>query len=120
MRYLGPGSHTPDLFIPRIIMTNKNILTPTQIEHLSSFRYINNIDEHMRIVSSVKMLEDARQHGNSVLLVLDIFVDDKQIDKMSFNLHNYGYEEIMELAQHIRNNDNILRAVDTVLAGDIE
>lgn len=102
------------------MMTNKNLLTPTQIEHLSSLRYINNIDEHMRIVSSVKVLDEEHQHDNSVLLVLDIFIDDKLIDQLSFNLHNYAYEEIMELAQHIRNNDYILRAVDTALAGDIE
>jgi hypothetical protein len=74
----------------------------------------------MRIVSSVQVLDGKHPHGNAVLLVLDIFIDDKQIDKMSFNLHNYAYEEIIELAQHIRNNDFILRAVDTALAGDIE
>ena len=102
------------------MMTNKNVLTSSQIEQLSSLRYINRIDEHMKIVSSVKVLDDARQYDNSVLLVLDIFVDDKQIDKMSFTLHNYDYDEIVELAQHIRDNDYILRAVDTALAGDIE
>lgn len=101
-------------------MTHKNLLTPTQIEQLSSLRYINSIDEHMRIVSSVKVLDDAQQRDNAVLLVLDIFIDDKQIDKMSFNLHHYAYEEIIELAQHIRDNDYILRAVDTALAGDNE
>lgn len=101
-------------------MTNKNLLTLTQIEHLLSLRYINHIDKHMKIVSSVKVLDDAHQHDHSVLLVLDIFIENKQIDKMSFNLHNYAYEEIIELAQHIRNNDYILRAVDTALAGDIE
>jgi hypothetical protein len=102
------------------MMTNKNVLTPAQIEQLLSLRYINNIDEHMRIVSSVMVLDDAHQHDNSVLLVLDIFFDDKQVDKMSFNLHNYAYEEIVELAQHIRHNDAILHAVDTALAGNME
>ncbi|MCK9607920.1 MAG: hypothetical protein M0R33_15870 [Methylomonas sp.] len=102
------------------MMPPKNLLTPTQIEHLSALRYINNIDEHMRIVSSVKLLDDAHQHDNTVLLVLDIFIDDKQIDKMSFNLHHYAYEEIMELARHIRDNEYILRAVDAALAGDNE
>lgn len=101
-------------------MSNKNVLTPSQIEHLSSLRYINSIDEHMRIVSSVKVLDDAHQHDDPVLLVLDIFIDDKQIDKMSFNLHHYAYEEIVNLAQHIRDNDYILQAVDAALAGDIE
>ncbi|MGY6274858.1 hypothetical protein [Methylomonas sp. MgM2] len=100
--------------------TNNNTLSPAQIEHLSSLRYINSIDEHMRIVSSVKVFDDAHQSDNFVLLVLDIFIDDKQIDKMSFNLHNYGYEEIIKLARHIRDNEYILRAVDTALAGDIE
>ena len=104
----------------RIIMTNNKLLTPTQIEHLSSLRYINNIDEHMKIVASVKVLDDTHQYDSFVLLILDIFIDNKQIDKMSFNLHNYAYEEIVELAQHIRDNDSILRAVDTALAGDSE
>jgi hypothetical protein len=102
------------------MMATKNILTLTQIEHLSSLRYINNIDEHMKIVSSVKVLENAPQYDNSVLLILDIFIDNKQIDKMSFNLHNYAYAEIIELAQHISDNEYILRAVDTALSGDIE
>ncbi|WP_446812023.1 hypothetical protein ACH50O_10830 [Methylomonas sp. 2BW1-5-20] len=102
------------------MMTNKTAFTPTQIEQLSSLRYINTIDEYMRIVSSVKVLDDAHQHDNAVLLVLDIFIDDKHIDKMSFNLQNYAYEEIVALAQDIRNNDYILRAVDTALAGDNE
>ncbi|MDD4915936.1 MAG: hypothetical protein PHW13_12965 [Methylococcales bacterium] len=102
------------------MMTNKNALTLTQIEHLSSLRYINNIDAHMRIVSSVILPDNAHQQHNSVLLVLDIFFDNKQIDKMSFNLHNYAYEEIIELAQHIRNNEAILQAVDTALAGNSE
>ena len=101
-------------------MTNNKLLTPTQIEHLSSLRYINNIDEHMKIVASVKVLDDTHQYDSFVLLILDIFIDNKQIDKMSFNLHNYAYEEIVELAQHIRDNDSILRAVDTALAGDSE
>ncbi|MGR8930132.1 MAG: hypothetical protein ACU836_05775 [Gammaproteobacteria bacterium] len=102
------------------MMTNKNVLTPLQIEHLSAIRYINKIDEHMRIVSSIKVFDNVHQYDNPVLLVLDIFVDDKQVDKMSFNLHNYDYEEIIALAQHIRDNEDILRAVDTALAGDIE
>jgi len=40
------------------MMTNTNVLSPAQIEHLSALRYINAIDEHMRIVSSVKVLDD--------------------------------------------------------------
>jgi len=100
--------------------TNKNVLSPSQIEHLSSLRYINAIDEHMRIVSSVQVRDVAHQDDTLALLILDIFIDDKQIDRMSFNLHNYAYEEIIELARHIRDNEYILRAVDTALAGDIE
>lgn len=101
-------------------MTHNNVLTPEQIEHLSSLRYINAIDEHMRIVAGVKVLDNTGQYDNSVLLVLDIFIDDNRIDKMSFNLHNYAYEEIVALARDIRNNDYILRAVDTALSGDNE
>jgi hypothetical protein len=95
-------------------------ITPEQIEHLSSLRYINAIDDHMRIVTGIQVLDHADQFDNAVLLVLDIFIDDNHIDKMSFNLHNYAHAEIVTLAQSIRDNDFILRAVDTALAGDIE
>jgi phage antirepressor YoqD-like protein len=71
-------------------LISDGILIPVQIEHLSSLRYINSVDEHMRIVSSVKVLDNADQHDNAVLLVLDIFIDDKHIDKLSFNLHDYA------------------------------
>lgn len=101
-------------------MTTNNAYTASQIEHLASVRYINRIDEHMRIVSSLQVLEKSDQFDNHVLLILDIFIDDQQIDKMSFNLHNYDYEEIIDLAQNIRDNEYILRVVDTALAGDIE
>jgi len=74
----------------------------------------------MKIVSSIQVRNVAHQHDTLALLILDIFIDDKQIDRMSFNLHNYAYEEIVDLAQHIRANEYILRAVDTALAGDIE
>lgn len=104
----------------RLMSSNKNGLDQTQIEHLSSLRYINLIDEHMKIVSSVKVFNNAGSDDNSVLLILDIFIDDKQIDRISFNLHNYAYQEIMEVARNIRDNDYILRAVDAALAGDIE
>lgn len=104
----------------KLMMSHKNLLTSEQIEHLSSLRYINSIDAHMKIVSSVKVLDNTTQRDSLVQLLLDIFIDDKHLDKMSFNLHNYAYEEIIELAQHIRDNDYILRAVDTALSGDIE
>jgi hypothetical protein len=101
-------------------MISNHELSPTQIEHLSSLRYINHIDDHMKIVSSVKVPGDAVRLDNYVRLVLDIFIDDKHIDKMSFDLRNYDYDELVELAQNIRNNDYILQAVDTALSGDIE
>ncbi|MGD8570327.1 MAG: hypothetical protein PVJ39_19725 [Gammaproteobacteria bacterium] len=95
---------------------NQNRFSQEEIEHLLSLRFINRIDEHLNIVSGVTI----NSHTNRVFLLLDIYYDDQQLDKLSFNLHNFDYEDIVYLARNIRANKFILHDVDNLLSGDIE
>jgi hypothetical protein len=99
---------------------NNLIFNEDQIQHLSSLRFINRIDEHLNIVSGVKISTTTDNIPPRVLLLLDIYYDDKQLEKISFNLHNFDYEDIVYVARNIRSNEYILQAVDNLLSGDIE
>jgi hypothetical protein len=99
---------------------NRLMFNEDQIQHLSSLRFINRIDEHLNIVSGVKISTTTDNIPPHVLLLLDIYYDDEQLEKLSFNLHNFNYEDIVYVARNIRSNEFILQAVDNLLSGDIE
>ena len=101
-------------------MTNETMFNQDQIQHLSSLRFINKIDDHLNIVSGVRISTAADHDTHHITLLLDIYYNDKQIDNMSFDLHNFGYEDIVYVAQNIRSNEFILQEVDILLSGDIE
>ena len=90
-----------------------------QIEYLSSLYYINNIDHHLRIISSVKVIHGAIHTPPRVLLMLEIFYENHKSGNLSFDLNNYEYEDIIEIAQNIRKNEFILQEVDNFLSGDV-
>ncbi|WP_455220763.1 hypothetical protein [Kaarinaea lacus] len=95
-------------------------LSQEQIQHLSSLRFINRIDNHLNIVSGVRISAATDSIPHHVYLLLDIYYDDEQIEKLSFNLHNFAYEDIVYIARNIRSNEFILHEVDNILSGDIE
>ncbi len=104
-----------------LIITSANqVLDQTQIDHLSTLCFINRIDSHLKTVSSVKVFATKSGTPCRVLLVLEIFYDSEKIDELSFNLHNYDYEDIVYVAKNIRSNDFILQEIDNLLAGNIE
>jgi hypothetical protein len=41
------------------------------------------------------------------------------VDTLSFDLHNYEYDEIIHLIKNIRGNEFLLQEVDNLLGGDI-
>ena len=98
----------------------ENQLTQVQIDQLTSLFFINKIDKNLKIVSKVRVQSNSTHAQNHVLLLLEIFYNEDKIDDMSFNLENYAYDDIIEVAQNIRSNEYILQAVDNLLAGDIE
>ena len=91
-----------------------------QIDQLSSLHFINQIDDHLRVVSNVNVVAVAEHRPRRVMLALDIFYDNHNVDTLGFNLHNYAFAEIIQIAKDIRSNEFILQAIDNLLAGDIE
>lgn len=103
-----------------VVLSDEKTFSQEQIEYLSSLSFINRIDEHLRIVSAVKILATAGGYPPRVVLMLEIYYDDQKIDNLSFDLHGYDYEDIVELARNVRSSEFILQEVDNLLAGDIE
>ena len=96
------------------------IFSQEQIDHLSSLHFINNIDSHLRIVSSINIAENTGSEPPRITLSLEIYYDDKKVDTLSFDLHNYGYEDIIHISQNIRSNEFLLQEVDNFLSGGME
>ena len=101
------------------IKSSQTGFTQAQIDYLSSLHFINRIDDHLRIVSSVDVSSVAEHIPARVLLLLEIYYNNNRVDTLSFDLNNYGYEDIIHLAKNIRENEFILQEVDIFLAGDI-
>lgn len=93
--------------------------TRSQIDDLASQHFINNIDHHLRVISSVRVVGDAASAAPQVILELEIYYDNHPSGRLSFNLHNYEYEEILGVARDIRGNEFILHEVDNLLSGDV-
>lgn len=93
--------------------------TQKQINHLSSLHFINPVDQHLRIISSIKIINDKTNTSPRIVLALEIYYDNHHTGDLSFNLHNYEYEDIIAIAQNIRDNEYILHEVDNFLSGDV-
>ena len=98
---------------------NQTVFTQEQIDYLSSSHFINRIDDYLRIVSSIDIINLAELAPPRVMLQLEIYYNNNKIDTLSFDLHDYEYEEIIHLAKNIRENEFLLQEVDNILGGDI-
>ena len=101
------------------ISSRQGVFSQAQIEYLSSLHFINKIDHHLRILSSIKLIDASEYSMPRVRLALDIFYNNHQTGTLSFDLHNYEYEDIIAIAQNIRGNEYILQEVDNFLSGDV-
>ena len=90
-----------------------------QINHLSSLHFINPIDHHLRIISCIKIIHENANTTPRIILGLEIYYDNHHSGDLSFNLHNYEYEDIIKIAQNIRDSEYILQEVDNFLSGDV-
>ena len=91
-----------------------------QIDYLSSLHFINRIDDYLKIVSRVQILHPEDPDLMRVMLALEIYYHSHIVDDLSFDLHNYEYEEIIDIARNISANEFIMYEVDMLLAGEIE
>ena len=107
------------LSVTTTINSRQSDFSQAQIEHLSSLHFINKIDHHLRILSSVKLVRGTQTTPPRIILALDIFYDNHQTGSLSFDLHNYEYDDIIAVAQNIRGNEYILHEIDNFLSGDV-
>ena len=98
---------------------NEKTFSAEQVEKLSSLHFINRIDDYMKIVSSIEITNASANYAPRIMLLLDIFYHDDKVDTLSFDLHNYEFNEIVDVAKNIRYNEFILQEVDNFLGGDI-
>lgn len=101
-------------------MNDTHLFNQEQIDYLSALHFINKIDSHLRIVSNVKVIPADDDMAPRVVLLLDLIYDDEKVDTMSFNLHNYSFDDIVHVARNIKDDEYLLQRVDNFLAGDIE
>ena len=73
-----------------------------QIDNLASLNFINRIDDHLKIVSGVQILHAEQPNLMRVMLGLEIFYNSNKVDDLSFDLHHYEYDEIIDIARMIR------------------
>lgn len=94
-------------------------LDQEQINNLASMHFINTIDHHLRVLSSIKVIPGTEADASRITLCLDIFYDNHQTGTLSFDLHHYEYEDIVAVAQNIRGNELIMQEIDNFLSGDV-
>ena len=96
------------------------MLNQSQVEHLSTIRFINKIDSQLKIITAVNIFQNHNDSINRVTLFTELYYDGERVSELSFDVHNFSYEEIVALARNVRKNDFIMHEIDTFLAGDIE
>jgi hypothetical protein len=95
--------------------TESTVFSAEEVDYLSSLHFINQIDSHLRIVTNVRILPG--QEPPRVVLLLELIYDNERVDTLSFDLHNYGYEDIIHVARNVSDNEYLMYEVDTFLAG---
>lgn len=101
-------------------MANKSgevMLSKEQIDYLSSLHFINKIDDHLKSVNNINIVEMPGELPARIILALDIFYNDDKVDTLTFNLHNYNYEDIIEITKDVRRSEFIMQEVDNFLSG---
>jgi len=90
-----------------------------QVEYLRALRFINRIDDRLMAVALVRVQDCEDSHDTRVNLLLELFYENERIDCLSFDLHHYNFDSIVELARNIRSSEFVLREIDNALAGDL-
>jgi len=98
------------------------MLNEQQINYLSSFKFINVIDCNIKVLTEfdIKPLPAKPSVVGRVIIILNIFFKGDKLSQLSFDLQNYNYDELIEIAKNIKSNDFIMYELDSYLAGDIE
>lgn len=92
------------------------VFTAEEMEYLSSLHFINQIDSHLRVVSNVKIVPDVGDLPPRVVLLLELLYDNHRVDNLSFDLHNYSYDDIIEVARNVSDNEYLMYEIDVHLS----
>lgn len=98
------------------------MLTDEQCKYLGSMKFINIIDEHVKALAEyqVKYLPSAPEVVGTIVLILHVFYNSEEITKLSFNLRNYDYDELLDIAKNIKDNEFIMFEMDNALGGSYD
>lgn len=88
-----------------------------EINNLTSLHFFNQIDSHLRIVSNVKIVPVIDGRPPRVVLYLELLYDNHRVDNISFDLHNYSYYDIIDLARNVGDNEYLMYEIDNLLSG---
>lgn len=98
------------------------MLTDEQIKLLGTIKFLNVIDDQVKVLSEyeVKYLPAAPNIVGRIILVLNVFFKGEKYSEISFDLQNYDYDELVEIAKNIKRNEFIMYELDMHLAGSID
>ena len=103
-----------------VAKSSEVVLSKEQIEYLSSLHFINRIDDHLKSVNNINIVDMPDNMPARIILSLDIYYDDEKVDILTFDLHNYNYADIIEIVKDIRISEFIMQEIDNYLSGSIE
>lgn len=94
------------------------MLTQQQRTDISSMRFLNIIDDQIRVMVEFvhKGVVDDQDGAELVVMVLFLFYQDEPLTKLSFNLRNYDFDELQDIGKNIRNNEFIMNELDMALS----
>jgi len=97
------------------------MLNEQQVDYLSSMKFINVIDPQVKVLAEfkIKYLPAAPLVVGHVILILNVFFQGDKITELSFDLRNYNYEELIEIAKNIKKNEFLMYELDAHLSGGI-
>lgn len=95
---------------------NDYTLTQEQVNHLESFHIINKIDNYLKVVSSINITLESPRIIN---MELEIYYHNDKVGVLDFDLHNYTYDDIINITHNIHNNEFILQEIDNFLSADM-
>lgn len=94
------------------------MLTEQERTEISSLRFMNTIDEQLRaVVEFVHKGFDEGNGGNeTVEMVMFLYYNNEPLTRLSFDFHNYDFDELQNIGKNIRKNEFIMHELDMALA----
>ena len=98
------------------------MLTEQQRNEIGTMKYLNIIDEQIRVMAEYVPKKPAGPASpvEIFVLILHVFYKDEPLTRLSFNLQDYEFDELQDIARNIRDNEFIMYELDLALSGHQE